>query len=110
MSKKSTITFNIDLDEHHVPNEISWAASDSPDKGECDATMLAMWDKNEKMTMRIDLWTKNMMVEDMQAFLYQNLMTTADAFERSTGDNTSAKDMREFAQTLGERFNLVKKA
>lgn len=110
MSKKSTITFNIDLDEHHVPNNIVWEASDAQDKGECDATMLAMWDKNEKMTMRIDLWTKDMMVEDMQAFLYQNLMTTADAFERATNDGQTAKEMREFAQKLGERFNLVRKA
>ncbi|MCB0410000.1 MAG: gliding motility protein GldC [Flavobacteriales bacterium] len=104
--KKSEINFKITLDENHVPENIEWEATDSGEDGlkECKALMMSLWDKNETNTMRIDIWTKEMMIDEMQHFFYQSIMTMSDTYERATNDKEIAKEMREFAQKMGEKI------
>ena len=77
---KSKITFDIDMDVNNVPESINWNATDTGDKGVADAVMISMWDKNEKNTLKIDLWTKNMMVDEMKMMLHQTMLTLSDTF------------------------------
>lgn len=109
MSKKSTIAFDVSLDENHVPDQITWSASDNNEGGEADATMLTIWDKKEKNTLRIDLWTKDMSVDDMKLYVYQSMLTMADTFSRATGEEEAAADMRDFAQRFGEKMEIVER-
>ena len=108
--KKSDINFTIGLDENHIPEEITWKAEDNGDKGAADAVMLAIWDSMEKNTLRIDLWTKHMMVDDMKLFTYQSLLTMADTFARATGEDKMAQEMRDFAMQFGQKMELIKPA
>jgi gliding motility-associated protein GldC len=106
---KSKITFDIDMDVNNVPESINWDATDTGDNGVADAVMISMWDKNEKNTLKIDLWTKNMMVDEMKMMLHQTMLTLSDTFERATGDIHNAEEIREFAQRFGENVGIVKK-
>ncbi|KAB1062873.1 gliding motility protein GldC [Salibacter halophilus] len=108
MGKKSEIKFNIELDENNVPENITWEAEDTGEKGNCDATMLSMWDSNEQNTMRVDLWTKDMTVDDMKLFVYQSILTMSDAFARATGENNHADELRQFAQDWGMKMEIIK--
>ena len=58
----SSIHFEIALDENSVPEKITWQASDreNNESKDCKALMISLWDRTEKNTMRIDLWTKCM--------------------------------------------------
>ena len=76
--KKSTITIDIELDENNVPETIQWEAPELGKKSECKAMILSVWDKAEANTMRIDLWTKEMQVEEMTFFVHQTLLTLSD--------------------------------
>jgi gliding motility-associated protein GldC len=105
--RKATINFTITLDENNLPEAIQWNASDSQDGGSCKAIMLAMWDENEKNTMRIDLWTKDMPVDDMKRFFHQNLVTMSDTLQRSTSEEKMAGDMRDFGAYFAEKMGLV---
>jgi gliding motility-associated protein GldC len=105
--RKATINFTITLDENNLPEAIEWNASDSKDSGKCKAVMLAMWDENEKNTMRIDLWTKDMPVDDMKRFFHQNLVTMSDTLQRSTSEEKMAGDMRDFSAYFAEKMGLV---
>lgn len=105
--KKSEIKFTITRDDKKVPEKIVWSASDIQEQTATNAIMIALWDAREKNTLRIDLWTKNMMKEEMKKFYHQSLLFMADNFERATGDVEAAQAMRNFAQTLGEKMNLV---
>lgn len=105
----SKIEFKINLDEHKIPSEIEWLASDSGDRGEADAIIISMWDKNEKNTLKIDLWTKNMLVDEMKMLYHQTLLTMADTFDKATGETKAAQQMREFAQQFGESMGLIKR-
>ena len=107
--KQSEIKFTVTLDDNKMPQKIDWSASDAKKESTSKALMIALWDTEEKNTLRIDLWTKDMMVDEMKQFYHQNLLSMADSFERSTGEVEAAKAMRNFAQEFGERLNLVKK-
>ena len=73
---QSTIKIDVLLDPNKVPEQISWQATDSSaDMAQkAKAMCIAFWDANDKTAMRIDLWTKEMMVDEMADFFYQNLM------------------------------------
>lgn len=106
--KKSEIKFTITLDGKKVPEKIHWSASDIQEQTTAaNAVMIALWDAKEKNTLRIDLWTKSMMKGDMKKFYHQSLLFMADNFERATGDVEASQAMRNFAQMLGEKMNLV---
>lgn len=107
-NSKSEIKFVVELDENNIPQDIEWHADGTGDKGMSDSIMLALWDAKDKNTLRIDLWTKHMMVEDMRLFLYQSLLSMADSFERATGDNDVAADLRHYSQLLGQKMDIVK--
>lgn len=106
MTKKSEINFSISLDENHVPEKIEWNASDTgeEEKKEAKALMMSLWDPKENNTLRIDLWTKEMMVDEMKHFFYQSIITMSDTYERATNDKETATEIREFGKQLGEKL------
>ena len=71
--------------------------------------MISLWDPKEQNTLRIDLWTRDMMVDEMKQFYHQNLLSMADTLERATGEVEAAKAMRLFAQQFGEKMNILMK-
>lgn len=108
--KESDINIRIGLDEFHNPVEISWLASDSgiEKPRNVKAFMLSLWDEKENNSMRIDLWNKELMVEEMYTFVYQNILSMADTMQRATGDEELAQDMKDFAAYYAKRSGLVK--
>ncbi|HEU4716209.1 MAG TPA: gliding motility protein GldC [Bacteroidia bacterium] len=104
--KKAQITFTVTLDENSLPESIEWKASDSGEGGNCKAIMLAMWDEKEQSTMRIDLWTKQMLVDEMKKFFHQNLVTMSDTFLRATGEEKIVGDMRDFCAYFAEKMEI----
>ncbi len=103
---QSKITIDVTLDDQRVPESISWNATDSTAASarKAKAMMLAFWDGAEKTALRMDLWTKEMMVDEMADFYYQTLMTMADSFERATHFPEMTKDMKKFAVEFIEKF------
>ena len=80
--KTSDISISVQLDDNQVPERIEWKAEDTGSEAVSKAMLLAFWDEQEKNTLRIDLWTKEMTVEEMKAFFHQNLLCllyTSDA-------------------------------
>ena len=104
---KKEIKFAVTLDENNVPEKITWNSSeDEKDSEEIKSLLISVWDKEEKLTKRIDLWTKDMYVEEMKMMYFQTLMTMADGLERATGENEVAAELREFGKKVGDKFNL----
>ena len=76
MSKKITskIELNVELDANRVPEKLFWTAQDGGiTNEEAKAMMLAVWDSKTQETLRIDLWTKDMPVDEMKVFFHQTL-------------------------------------
>ena len=105
--RTSEINFKVKLNENNVPVAIDWSASDTNDNSTCKSLMIALWDEKEKNTLKIDLWTKDMLVDEMKQFFHQNLVTMADTFERATGDEKLAADMRDFCEHFRGKAGIV---
>ena len=106
---KSTIHIDVHLDANKMPEQINWNASDSSaDMAQkAKAMCLAFWDGADKTAMRIDLWTKDMMMDEMVDFYYQMLMTMADTFNRATKQQGMTDDMKKFAKDFFEKFRAI---
>ena len=107
MAKKNTLTFTVELDENNLPTNIEWNGEDSA-KEKIKALMISVYDGNEQVAKRVDLWTKDMYIEEMKLFYFQTLMTMADGFERSTGENEMSEKMREFCRDFGKKMAVLK--
>jgi len=96
----------VHTDENRVPDSIRWNASDSTAENmqAAKAMMIAFWDGAEKAALRIDLWTKDMMVDEMADFFYQTLMTMADTYGRATRYADQVEEMKTFAKGFYEKF------
>ena len=102
----STINIDVHLDEQKVPQSIQWKASDSTaDMAQpARAMMVAFWDAADKSALRIDLWTKEMMVDEMADFYYQTLIGMADTYMRATQQKEMMEDMKAFAKEFYKKF------
>lgn len=106
---KSTISVEVLLDPNKMPEQITWDASDSAAamKQKAKAMCLAFWDGADKTAMRIDIWTKDMMVDEMGDFYYQMLITMADTFTRATRQKELSDDMKAFARDFQKKFRDI---
>ena len=97
------------MDEDRVPESINWNASDtSVERAQkAKAMMLSFWDGGEKTALRIDLWTKEMNVEEMKIFFHQTLLTMADTFEKATGEKNICDDMRDYCMHFAEKMKII---
>ena len=103
---QSSINIDVQLDDTRMVETIKWRASDSTveDAQKAKAMMLSFWDGAEKTALRIDLWTKEMMVDEMADFFYQTFMTMADTYERATRHMDIVEDMKKFAHDFYDKF------
>lgn len=109
MSKtiESRIELNVELDENRVPEKLSWSAQDGGiENEEAKAIMLSVWDNKAKETLRIDLWTKDMPVDEMKQFFHQTLVTMSDTFMRATQDEKMTATMKDFCDYFAEKLEL----
>ena len=105
----SEIKFQIGLDENRVPEEISWTAKEGGiEDMTSKAIMLSVWDHKKKDTLRMDLWTKDMPVDEMKQFFHQTLVSMAASFERATDDQKMTATMRDFCDYFAEKLELKK--
>ena len=97
--KTSTIAIDVQLNDDRVPEAIVWKASDSTigNVQKAKAMMLSFWESAEKTALRIDLWTKEKMVDEMTDIFYQTLMTMADTYNRATQHQELVEEMKKFA-------------
>jgi len=106
---QSTIKIDVLLDPNKVPEQINWSASDSSAEmmQKAKAMCIAFWDGADKTALRIDLWTKDMMVDEMADFYYQMLMSLADTFKRATKQEEMSDDMKKFAKDFFDKFKAI---
>ncbi len=97
--RKTQITIDVELDENHVPEKITWNAQDGGiEKQETKATMISVWDDKTMEALRIDLWTKEMPVDHMKRFYHQIMVSLSDTYKRATGEEDVAQWMAEIAE------------
>jgi gliding motility-associated protein GldC len=108
--RKTTINFSIDLDDKNIPEKIQWEATDKPDPGlsETKSLSVALWDNHQKNTLRIDLWTKDMPVDEMKRFYIDCLGGLSQSMLNATGDEFMATETQALCEKLVEYLKKEK--
>ncbi len=107
---KSEIKIEIELDENRVPEKLNWTAKDGGiENEETKAMLLSVWDTKSKESLRIDLWTKDMPVDEMKVFFHQTLVSMSDTFKRATQDEKMSATMKDFCDYFADKLELKEK-
>jgi len=111
MPKKNTskIELTVELDDNRIPESLSWTATDGDIiNEEAKAILLSVWDNKAKEALRVDLWTKDMPVDEMKVFFHQTLVAMSDTFFRATQDEKMTATMKDFCDYFAEKLELKK--
>ncbi|WP_378182452.1 gliding motility protein GldC [Aquimarina sp. SS2-1] len=107
---RSEIKIDIELDENRVPEKLNWTAKDGGiENEETKAMLLSVWDHKNKESLRIDLWTKDMPVDEMKIFFHQTLVSMSETFNRATQDEKMSATMKDFCDYFAEKLELKEK-
>jgi len=106
--RKAEIKITVELDEKNVPDSIVWESTDAENKEKVavKSMMLALWDHNYKNSLRIDLWTKDMPVDEMKRFFYETLQTMGDSFLKATGEENIVEDLRDYCAHFADKMGI----
>ncbi len=107
MEKESELKFTVKMDENNLPQEIRWQANDGHESGISKSIMVALWDEKENNTLRIDLWTKTMSIDEMKKFYIQNILTLTDTYLRSTNDEATANAIKDYVLEVGKKTGVI---
>ncbi|GAA4388349.1 gliding motility protein GldC [Hymenobacter koreensis] len=108
--KKSEIRFSIALDEQKIPEAISWSATDAgPDIHFAKALNISIWDREQTGTMKIDLWTKDMPVNEMKRFYVDMIGSMAESIINSTNDEFMGAKLRAVGRELANHLEKEEK-
>ena len=103
----SEIKLIVGLDENRVPEQLTWSAEDGGVENEdAKAMMLSVWDSKNQESLKIDLWTKDMPVDEMKTFFHQTLVTMKDTFMKATQDEKMTATMKDFCDYFAEKMDL----
>lgn len=107
--KKSKISFEIELDENNLPQTILLNTDDGQLKAAAiKSFLISAWDKQTNETLRIDLWTKEMMVNEMLIMYHQTLLSMATSLEKATNEHKLADALRDYCAFFGEQSGIIK--
>ena len=103
----STINFEVNLDENNIPEKMKWSAQDGGvDNEETQAILLSFWDTKTQETLKIDLWVKEMPVDQMKKFFHQTLVALSQTFYKATQDEKMTSSMQDFCDHFAEKLGL----
>jgi len=104
---KQTLKFEVELDENHLPVNIKMDASDvSGSEDNIKALMISAWAAKTKETLRIDLWTKDMPVNEMFIMYHQTMMGMANTLEKATGHDKSSGALKDYCEFFAEQTKI----
>jgi len=107
--KTSHIKIDVDTNENNLPTQIRWSADDGGIKNSVSkAFFLSVWDPKQQNTMRMDLWTKDMSIDEMKQFFHQSILSMADTFEKATGEHLICEDLRDYCYHFAKKMDLIK--
>lgn len=112
VKKQSEITIGIGLDQTNMPVHIEWSANDNPAGSTpqaCKGMLLSLFSEEQKETMKIDLWTKDMQVQEMDRFFYQTLRGMAETYFKATQNREVANQLQQFVFYFGQETGVIPK-
>ena len=104
--KETEITINVKLDDNNIPEQILWSAPDGGMKDQLSkAILLSFWDSQKKETLKMDLWTKEMPVDEMKTFVLQTFLSMKQSISKATGEENLINLIDDFCTEFEKRIS-----
>ena len=102
--KESQIKFKVSLDDENIPEKIEWDADEKEKTGysETKSISVSLWDSEQKNTLRIDLWAKDMPLDEMKRFYIDCLGGIGQTLLNATGDQFMSEEINGLCDKLVE--------
>ncbi|MBC8299723.1 MAG: gliding motility protein GldC [Pelagibacterales bacterium] len=105
--KKTQISFDVKLDKNKVVEKITWSAPDGGVLNEASkAVFLSVWNHNSQETKKIDLWTKDMPLDQMNVFFHQTLVSMSETFFKATQNEKMTDSFKQFCEYFAKNLKL----
>lgn len=106
--KTAEVKVQVSLDENNVPEQLTWSSTDgeNADQVPVKALFMQVWDHNYKNAMHLELWTKDMPVDEMKRFFHQTLLTLGESFLRATGETNMVEDLKDYCAHFAEKMEI----
>lgn len=107
----SEIKIKVELDAENLPEKITWTATDKPRGApdEVKAMAVAFWDEKNNSIIKLDLWTKNMLVGEMKRFILQTIGGLGDTLFNATEDQYMQEEIQRLCQNLAQHIEREEK-
>ena len=104
---KSEISFEIQLDKDRVPEKIFWDATENPNEGinETKAISISVWDHYHRGLLGINLWTKDMPVDEMNHFAVDMIGNLVQMLRDSTQDEKMIGILEDAGRRITQHLN-----
>jgi len=107
-ARTSEIVIRVGLDAAGVPEHIKWSASEGqPEPKPCKAFLLSLWDEQEAHALAIDLWTKEMRVDEMNRLIHQTLLTLAETHRKATHNKELLAILVDCAEAFARKTGII---
>ena len=103
---KQSIVIEVELDENNLPESINMNTSGDK-KVNLESFLFSAWESKNKETLCLDLWTKEMLVNDMFIFYHQTLMSMATSLEKSTSESELAGALRDYCAFFAKKTKII---
>ena len=113
INKTSTLKVSVGLDRQKLPVRLRFQTSDDPKDQlprDVKAMLLSLFDRDSLETLKIDLWTEDMQINEMDRFFYQTLRALADTYFRATQNKELTVEMQKFVHYFGQETGIVPKS
>ena len=108
--KDTHIKIDVQLDENKIPEKIVWSAPDGGvNEEEAQALLMSLWDGKNQETLRMDLWVKEMPVDQMNVFFHQTLVSLSQSYMKATNNEKMTDAFNQFCDYFAEKLELKKK-
>lgn len=105
---KQKIVFEVELGDNKIPKAITWS-QEGNEGVDTKAILISIFERKTKETLRMDLWTQDMEMMEMDRLFYHTMMSMAQTYFNATKNKEMSEDMRNFAKYFGEKTEILKK-
>jgi len=107
--KKSKIDIEVTLDENKNPVDIQWQAEskDGQTTHVSKAMLLSFFDAQSKETFKIDLWTSDLQIAEMDRLMFNTLKALTETYYTATKNESLSNQMRSFVHHFGLETKII---
>lgn len=109
MNKSTEVILKVNLDKDNVPDEIFWKTTSNPEQDwvKAKAFLLSIFEEESLDTLKLDIWTKDFQMNEMDRFMYHSLKAQCETYAKATNNNELANQFMSFVSYFGEKTKII---